>query len=105
MNPNQEPTIITDFENAPWYQSTQGPKISTTVKAVAGLIIPELIQLGVIKTGLPWLDSVIDIASIAFFGAYILYGHIRAKKTLAGTITYWKNIATQPPKSAQTSND
>ena len=85
--------IVTDIENAPWYQSTQGPKVAGTVKALSGLIVPILMQTGLIKTGLPWLDSVIDVACIAGFGGYALYTYARAKTTLGATIKYWKREA------------
>lgn len=63
-----------------WYQSSQGPHISATIKSVAALLAPALsIFFGVEFTESELLNNVIDAAMILGIGGFILWGHIRAK--------------------------
>lgn len=80
------PDIVTQIEGQPWYQSSMGPRVSATVKSLAALIVPVLMNLGVLKTGLAWLDSAIDVLCIVGFGGYALYGYIRSKAALKAKV-------------------
>ncbi len=85
MNETAPVDVVTSVEDLPWYQSSGGPMVSKTVKAIAGLTIPLLQGLG-LKVGIPWLDSLIDVLCIAGFGGYALYGYIQAKRALTAKI-------------------
>ncbi len=88
MNTQTEDKAINAIEDQAWYQSTQGPKISATLKSVALLILPIVQELfpKTITTGIDDIDRIIDVGLIIGFGAYALYGYIRAKKTMLGRI-------------------
>ncbi len=65
-----------------WYESTQGPEISATAKALAGEIIPVIKDLFGIQLGTATFDHIVNAVLILGFSAYALYGYIRAKRTL-----------------------
>lgn len=75
-----------------WYQSTQGPQLSLTLKSVAGLLIPVLKQIFGFEFPNELVDNLIDAALIIFFGAMALVGHLRAKKTMGARI---RNLGAQ----------
>lgn len=85
MNPDQ---VIIDLESQPWYQSTQGPKLSQALKGVVGLLLPVIQDMfpGKITTSIQWLDRTIDILLIVGFGTYALLGYIKARKAAAAQI-------------------
>lgn len=69
-----------------WYESTAGPQVSMTLKAIAGLTLPALKSAFGVEIGAEWLDGLIDAALIAGFAIWALVGHIRAKQTLGARI-------------------
>lgn len=74
------------MEYPKWYESTQGPQIAASVKSFALLLLPVLKQLFGIELGSDTVDAVIDALLILSFGAYGLFGYIRAKRTLGARI-------------------
>ena len=74
-----------------WYESTQGPQISATVKALSLLVVPVLKDLFGIEIGGEVVDNIVDAALIVIFAGMALYGHIRAKKALGAQISRLKN--------------
>lgn len=75
-----------NMDQLKWYQSTQGPQLSLTLKSVAALLIPVVKQLFGIELPNEIVDNLLDAGLIIFFGAWALVGHLRAKKTLGARI-------------------
>ena len=74
-----------------WYESTQGPQISATVKALSLLLVPVLKDLFGVEIGSETVDHVVDAALILIFAGVALYGHVRAKKALGAQISRLKS--------------
>lgn len=74
-----------------WYESTQGPQFSATVKALALLLIPSLKTLFGFEIGTETIDQIVDAAMILIFAAVALYGHIRARKTMGAQLASLKS--------------
>ena len=83
---NDSNNVVAQIENLQWYQSSVGPKISMTVKALAALVVPLLISTGILKSGLPWLDSIIDVGCILGTLVYALIGYVRSKQAMATAV-------------------
>lgn len=75
-----------DTTNLEWYNSTKGPKISLTLKMLAALLLPAAKILFHVTIGSEFIDSLIDSGLVFSFGAFALYGHIRAKQELGARI-------------------
>lgn len=69
-----------------WYESTQGPQLSLTFKALVALLLPVAKDLFGFEFDNAMLDNVIDAALIVVFGVVALYGHVRATKTLGAKV-------------------
>lgn len=69
-----------------WYQSSNGPQISATVKGIVMLLLPALKQAFGIEFDNQVLDGVVDAVLIVGFGAWTLWGYIRAKRVLGAKI-------------------
>lgn len=74
-----------------WYESTQGPQISATVKALSLLVVPVLKDLFGFEIGSELVDNIVDAALILIFAGMALMGHIRAKKALGAQISRLKS--------------
>lgn len=86
MNPVVTPDIIDQLVSAPWYQSTQGPQVSGTLISLAGLIVPVIQDTFHISVGIPWVNTLINVACILGFGGYGLYRATVARKTLQNAL-------------------
>lgn len=79
-----------------WYQSSQGPQLSATVKATIGLLLPTLkIIFPHFTLVNEQVDAIIDAVMILGFAAYGLWGYVRSKRTLQGQIQLLKAVSTQ----------
>lgn len=70
-----------------WYQSTQGPQLSMTLKATLGLLLPTIkVLFPHVTIFNEQIDAVIDALMIVGFGLYALYGYVRAKQGLQNQV-------------------
>lgn len=69
-----------------WYESTQGPQISMTLRALAAMLIPVAKDLFGIEIGSETVNHLIDATLVLGFAIWALVGHLRAKKALVAQI-------------------
>lgn len=73
----------------PWYKSTAGPGISSTVVGVVGNLLPMLNALLMARgmtIGPAWADLLVTLAVFGFFSIQALIGYVRAKHILGSQV-------------------
>ncbi len=73
----------------PWYASTQGPGLSSTLLNLAGTLLPVL-NLLLAKYGIAilpdWANMAITLGVFGYFGIKAAIGYVKAKKVLGARI-------------------
>lgn len=77
---------VTDLIDAPWYQSSAGPGVSSTLISIAGNIIP-IANLVLAQNGVnlfpAQVNGWISLGVFLFFSARAAYFYVRAKSVFA----------------------
>lgn len=73
-----------------WYESTEGPQISLTLKYIAAQLLPIIHDVSGVTIVSQQADRLIDAGLIVFFSLAALYAHIRAKRNLGAQISRLK---------------
>lgn len=80
------------YEDLDWYQSTQGPMISGTVKsALTMMVIPVIQNLFGWHFDSAALDAVVDAVVMLVFGGLTIYNYAKAKKSMGQEIKKLKS--------------
>ena len=75
-----------------WYESSQGPHVSATIKSIAALLLPIVTNaFGVEFSDSETVNNVIDAAMVLVIGGFILWGHIRAKRNFEDRVAGLQN--------------